>query len=150
MKQLLTLQDCLDCKDCCYYYINYRDLAPAFDKTTKADKKRLVDKKTHFIARCSKKKNDDYFFCDFKQGDRCELEEQRPFACKLYPFNVMKDKNGNVVIGIDWNCKGVKKKTKEEIDIYIKKLKPFLKKELENRPFLVENFQKEIKIIEYL
>ncbi len=147
MKQLLSLQDCLDCRDCCYYHKGYLHLAPAFEKTAKVKKSKVIDKKTHFIARCSRKKDSSHFFCDFRDGDKCGLKERRPFACKLYPFNVMRDRKGNVVLGIDFNCKGIKKKSGREIKEYAEYLIPTIRRKIKNKLFYVEPFQKELRII---
>ena len=149
MKQLLTLKDCVECGDCCYYYKGYLALAPRFsrEEAKKISKENLIDKKTHFVAGCQRRKNSNYFFCDFKEGEMCLLKEKRPFGCKLYPFNVMKDRKGKIVLGIDWNCKGVKSRTKEQIDEYAKKIIPFVRRKIRQNPFLVEEFQGGLKIL---
>ena len=59
----------------------------------------------------------------------------------------MKDKKGNIVIGIDKNCKGLKNKTKKQINNYVEEISPLIKKIIKQKPFLIEKFQTELKII---
>lgn len=119
-------------------------------KFTKKEKEKLDDKGEFYQAKCTKKKSANYFFCNFKAGDLCELKEKRPFGCKIYPFNVMKDETGKIVVGIDRDCLGIKRRTESQIKEYVKYLKPFLRKTIKARPYYIEEFQHEIEVLDYL
>ncbi len=153
MKQLTTLKDCIECKDCCYYHRHYLGLSTILEKNarfTKKEKEKLVDKGKFYQAKCERKKSLNYFFCDFKDGDLCQLKEKRPFGCKLYPFNVMKNREGKPVVGLDRDCLGIKNKTEKQIKDYVKYLKPLLKKTIKSKPYYVEEFQEELEVIDCL
>jgi len=156
MKQLTKLSDCVKCGDCCYYHRKYLGLSTIFDKDRLAKKfiadngEFLEDKGKFFQARCRRKKSRNYFFCDFKDGNLCSLKEKRPFGCKLYPFNIMKDRKGKISLGIDRDCLGVKNRTEKQIFDYVKYLKPMLRRIIKTRKHCVEEFQPELEIIDYL
>ena len=152
MKQLLSLQDCIKCGDCCHYHRRYLHLAPVLEKgqASRIDKKFLTDMGEYYRIKCPAKKSFNYFFCAFKDGNLCKLTENRSFECKLYPFNIMLDKNGNVVLGVDRNCRGIKDKTEKQIRDFARYLKPLVRKQLKTKKFYIEEFQPELEILEYL
>jgi len=156
MKQLISLKDCIACGDCCYYHSHYLHLSPILEKRMLGKKfidenrQFLEDEGKYFRVRCPVKKSWNHYFCAFKQGNLCRLKDKRSFECKLYPFNIMKDREGRIVLGIDRDCRGLKNKTEKQIKEHAKYLKPALRRILKTKKFYIEEFQPELEIIESL
>jgi len=136
MKQIITLSDCLKCKECCHFYEGYEHLTPIVEENEK-----------HFRIQCNEKIGK-YHICPNFKKELCIIQDNKPFDCKIYPFNIMKDKNGNIVLAYDKTCRGIKNKTKKEIEEYSDYLIDFIKKnKILEKEIYIEPFQKELAVI---
>ncbi len=139
MKQIVKLDDCLKCRECCRFYKGYQHLAP------------IIEKEGKYSMILCKEKRGSYYICPYFKKNICIVEKNKPFDCKIYPFNIMVNREGAIVLAYDRSCKGLKGKTKKEIEKYADYLIKYIKKMgiLKNK-FYVEPFQKELTIVRNL
>jgi len=132
-------QICQECKECCYFYLEESYFAPLITKEELA--KIPKDKQAYFkpykesnntfqvqLIRC--KKDNDYV-CPMLDEETylCEIYDSRPFDCKIWPFIIMKDKQGKTVLACSnkSNCRIIKNMPDKEFNSHFKKLLAMLK-----------------------
>lgn len=97
-------EECLTCKDkCCKWEIS----SPLF--VTPEEKKKLIG-----INTCHP--------CLFYQNELCTIHKDRPFDCRLFPFDIIKSNDKFYWIVWKLNC-SISKKNKEEFELFYSNMK---------------------------
>jgi Fe-S-cluster containining protein len=139
MKQIVKLSDCIACRECCRFYKGYEHLAPIIEKGGR-----------HFRIVCTERKGN-YYICPFLKEGFCMINSNKPYDCAIYPFNIMRDRKGAVVLAYDKSCKGLRKKSKKELLEYADYLADYIeKKKILKKKHYIEPFQKELTPIKKL
>ncbi len=116
--------ECKKCGDiCCRFSRGYAKYAPffSFSEKNKLIKNSLVKNTSFrkqkegfqlFLKRI--KKNSDYYYCPIfsQKTKQCSAYDCRSLDCSLYPFLILKNKNGKPVLGLDLECPVAKKAVK--------------------------------------
>jgi len=108
--------ECLSCDDkCCKWDFS----SPLF--VTPEEKKKLIGINTHHP-------------CLFYQNELCSIHEDRPFDCRLFPFDIIKDNNKFYWMVWKLNCP-ISNKNREEFESFLqqheKEIIPAFKKYVE-------------------
>ena len=90
---------CLSCDVCCRFPDQGSFLAPVFTPDEVTD--RCKEGRVNLIP------FEDGYICPFftPSSNRCSIYDSRPFDCRLYPFALMKSRDGSeIILGIDTKC----------------------------------------------
>ena len=136
---------CLSCDVCCRFPEQGSFLAPVVTP----DEAGAIGKE----GRVDLVPSGDGYICPFftTSSNRCSIYDVRPFDCKLYPFALMKSRDGNeIILGIDTKCPIANGALPEEdIASYIEDLIAFIesddvKKFILKNPLLIGPFQEDV------
>ena len=169
--------ECRKCDDsCCRFHRGYTKYAPFFstEEKNKLVKKGLL-KSTDFkkektgpsssgglrragwqmyLKKWRKKSN--YSYCPIldKKTKKCQAYNCRSLDCSLYPFLIMKNRQGKLVLGLDMECPVAKKANKawEKDKKFTRQVKSFFaskkfKNYLKKHPGFVEEYIRDVKIV---
>lgn len=154
LEELLTLEDCTNCKICCHFQEDELFDAPTFTKEQKDFILNIMKVKAEFT-----KKNDIYQIalnevdnkghkCPLLSGRGCILPfDIKPFDCQSWPFYVMKN-NDEYLITVSQDCPTFNQIPREKLKEYIK-LK-FLKEALniiKKYPSMITDYNRELEIL---
>ena len=102
------------------------------------------------------RKDSEYYYCPLldKKTKECQAYDCRSLDCSLYPFLVLKNKQGKLVLGLDMECSMAKKASKawgkdkkftRQVKSFFssKKFKNYLKK----HPGFVEEYIRDVEIV---
>ncbi|NKE69622.1 YkgJ family cysteine cluster protein [Candidatus Manganitrophus noduliformans] len=109
LKQIVPSSLCLTCDVCCRFPEETSFLAPFF---TQDEIARLGPEQARFFyspAAGSKIKlqhHGEGCICPYfdPQTQYCKIYGERPLDCRIYPFAILRDPEGGVVLGIDTKC----------------------------------------------
>jgi len=134
IKSLIKLSDCKKCQSCCKFKKDAFDWAPVFSSEEKEKIERLRGKKFSFknyqgakdlfqleLVRSKKKNN--LYVCPFLNEDKqlCEIQKIKFLDCKIWPFVVMRSKDGKFVNLFCFNgkiCPGIKNLSGQKLKKY--------------------------------
>jgi Fe-S-cluster containining protein len=109
LKQIVPSSLCLTCDVCCRFPEETSFLAPFF---TEEEIERLGPAEARFFqfpATGSKIKlqaHEEGCICPYfdPETQYCKIYGERPLDCRIYPFAILRDPEGAVVLGIDTKC----------------------------------------------
>lgn len=154
MKQIIKTKDCMDCDDrCCRFDPDMLSYSPIF---TGEEYEKVLSKgfnsgnfkklKGNVYKVKMKEKEGKFLLCPFvKDLNKCAIYDVEPFYCKIWPFNVMRSKDGkkiHLVIDVSENCPVINKIRFDDMNKYTK----YLMKLLQSEKYL-EFFNKYPKMI---
>lgn len=127
LRELITSEDCKNCRVCCGFYESEKWEIPIVFNETRDYIKEKTDLNMDFVPygkeyvfKMDYKDGGDYIaLCpslDPKKG--CVLDDKMPFDCKIWPFRVMEN-NDSLVLTLSPLCKVTKKKSIEEINRFV-------------------------------
>lgn len=127
LDELLTKNDCKQCKKCCIFFEDELVDAPLFSYSEKEHILKEIDpnvkfqKKWEFWQIILLATHDNKYACPLLNHKTwCILWELRPFDCKTWPFYIMRF-NGQYVITLSRYCQKVN-------DISVNKIRRFIDK----------------------
>lgn len=118
LKQIVPSALCLTCDVCCRFPEETSFLTPFF---TEEEIDRLGPVEKRFFdapSKGSKIKLEHYGDgcvcpCFDPKTQYCKVYGERPLDCRIYPFTLMRDENGTVVLGIDKKCPFIQEHAQE-------------------------------------
>ena len=122
MKQIISHQDCMSCVDpCCRFHKTLTEFAPLFSaeeyhritaRTKDASVFKKIDEKTYTVHLVQGEGK--FLTCPFlKDGKLCGIYDIAPFDCKVWPFNLMKDREKVfLVVDLEEYCPGLERNMK--------------------------------------
>lgn len=125
LKAILSAETCGKCRGCCY-----------FDKTDLWEVPLITSDTAEYIKdnfeSINLKKNnslfsfdipnlfdDELFICPMLTENGCILGDNKPFDCRIWPFRLMKNKNGNVSIAVSKYCKPVSEMSQKILENFL-------------------------------
>lgn len=154
LEELLTLEDCANCKICCHFQEDELFDAPTFTKEQIDYILNVMKVKAEFMQK------DDIYQISLNEVDskgyKCPLLSDRgcilpfnikPFDCQSWPFYVMKNDN-EYIITVSKDCPTFNQITRKKLKQYIK-LK-FLKEALhiiQEHPSMITEYNRELEIL---
>ena len=153
LEELITRDDCAQCRICCQFEDDELMDAPSFDEEEKNYIKNNIDNKIKF-----KKKNNLYQIelIPFKNKHKCPLlsdhgcvlpNEYRPFDCESWPFYVMKKGNKYVITKSNY-CPVFNKIKNEVLVSYIKnKFLTIAIKIVKEKPNLITKYNRDLEVL---
>lgn len=155
MEQVVTQGFCLKCRGCC----RFNEADSIWSPTVLDEEEKLIptfaissNKKIRALPSAEKINN---FICSFlnSHDNKCNIYEERPFECRLYPFLINRKKN-KVFLALDLNCPFVKDNS-EAMDLkeYSAKLaellnSPRYKKCFKDNPQIIQTYPGAVNLIE--
>ncbi|HLD87093.1 MAG TPA: hypothetical protein VJB12_03430 [Candidatus Nanoarchaeia archaeon] len=118
LRQIVSYDDCKACGQCCKFDDYYRTkFSPALSPEKKDElisskrigEDQVVRKKDAHRLRFDRKKNGEYHCSCLGKGMECTLQKAKPFDCALYPFVLMRAKEGKVLMMVDETCPKIAK-----------------------------------------
>lgn len=126
LKKILSRKTCAACRLCCQFDASdIWELPVLPPETVKAVKQIKPDTEfTPFGTECTfaapALKGEELFACPMLTGHGCGLSEQdKPFDCKVWPFRLMRTKNGKVGIAISELCNGMQSYTDTQLQTFL-------------------------------
>ena len=153
LNELISREDCANCKICCKFEPEELIDAPVFNKEQMEYIKNNINNEINF-----KEKNGLYqielveyenkYKCPLLSDKGCLLpNEYRPFDCESWPFYVMK-KDGEFVITKSNDCPVFNRLSDETLVNYIEnKFLPLAKEIAKNEIGLVTDYNRDLKIL---
>ena len=112
--QIIPSEVCFSCDVCCRFLEADSPLAPIFTETETenaiahgADPALFRPQTDGKSTQIQLKPHNDFYICPFfnSETSHCTIYPIRPLDCQLYPFALMRSKDGNeVVLGVDTLC----------------------------------------------
>ncbi len=125
MKQLIPAGTCMKCTDpCCHFEKGEDEHAPFFTEEQHEEIQKRgfhpglmhrLEKRDVWQSKLRQNKGNDYV-CAFFIDNKCAVYDIRPIECKLWPFFITKNPEGNkVLLAVDLKtfCPGVKRNVME-------------------------------------
>ncbi|MBN2454751.1 YkgJ family cysteine cluster protein [Candidatus Woesearchaeota archaeon] len=164
MEQLMTSSDCKKCSLCCRFADGFEDYAPVFstEEKEKVLKKgfpsSLFKKIGNELWQVSlERRADQVLYCPFYSGWQCKIYDVEPFECVLWPFYVMKSRDGKkalLAIDEDEACPAAlaeSKKFKSHVVYLIKKLQSEeMVRFFSKNPQLIYRYEADYKVLSEL
>lgn len=158
LKQIVPSSLCLTCDVCCRFPEETSFLAPFF---TREEIERLGPAQARFFhspATGSKIKlqpHGEGCICPYfdPQTQYCKIYGERPLDCRIYPFAILRDPEGAVVLGIDTKCPFIQMHaTDAQMKVDAEEVAAFLESDsirpiLETHPALIGRYQEDVIIV---
>ena len=153
LNELISREDCANCKICCKFEPDELIDAPVFNKTQMEYIKNNINSDIEFND-----KNGLYqiVLIDYKNKYKCPLlsdkgcllpDEYRPFDCESWPFYIMK-KDEKFVITKSNDCPVFNKIDDSKLISYIEKIfLPIAKEVAKTSPELITEYNRNLKIL---
>jgi len=160
IKQVVPRGFCLKCKGCCRFKKIDSAWSPCLldeEAMDLIDKEGIpaaalsIDRRLQLVAIPGK----EGFFCPFLKNEEnsCQIYNQRPFECQLYPF-LISLRNKKVLLTVDLNCPYIKDKLntpefKTYTDYLVKYLNsPACLRILKDNPQVLQAYEEVLDLVE--
>ena len=153
LEELLTRDDCANCKICCKFEEDELIDAPVFNKNQVEYIKKNIDNSIDFEEKngtfqIKLKPYNNKYICPLLSDNGCKLPNKyRPFDCESWPFYIMKKGDVYVITKSDF-CPVFNMLSKDRIDNYIKDhFLDIAKKVIAESPELITKYNRELEIL---
>lgn len=110
LKQIVPSSLCFTCDVCCRFPEETSFLAPYFTdeeiRLVPGPKKKFFDSPEGSKTKLIRHPEGEGCICPHfdPKTQHCTIYDDRPLDCRIYPFALMRDQDGAVVLGIDTKC----------------------------------------------
>lgn len=122
LKSILSPETCAECRLCCVFdRTDIWELPVLSEENVRSVKSicssvQLAEKGAEHTFSAPELKDDELYRCPALTDKGCGLpREEMPFDCRIWPFRMMRDENGGVVIAVSQLCRGLNNKTDNEL-----------------------------------
>ncbi len=153
LEELLTREDCANCKICCKFEEDELMDAPVFSAKQVEYIKNNIDNNIEFenkngVFQIKLKPYHNKYICPLLSDKGCILpNEYRPFDCESWPFYIMKKGNTFVITKSNF-CPVFNKISKDKIEKYIeRKFLDIAKKIIAESPEIITEYNRDLEIL---
>ncbi len=152
LENLLTEDDCKNCKLCCHFEKDELLDAPTF---TNEEKRYIIENidsnikfnKINKVHQIVLEKRKEIYRCPLLRKDGCILKDKRPFDCKSWPLYIMK-KDDEYYITVSNDCPTINKVEKSKLLEYVEKeFLSIAKQVIKNNPDMITEYNRNLKIL---
>lgn len=130
LKKILSPAFCAECRLCCKFDCTDTWELPVFAKKT-ADAVTVLSPDAQFTQagdeltfKAPPLSGGELYSCPALTDHGCGLSaEHKPFDCMIWPFRMMRDENGRMVITVCTLCNGIGKKDTESLAAFLREEK---------------------------
>jgi Fe-S-cluster containining protein len=150
--RVLKPEDCKKCKECCKFFLDEDWDIPILTKSEKNlqqyDSNIVYFRSGLWKINILGLNNEERIACPFLVEDTgCILKNNKPFECRIWPFNIMRQKKNKLFIALSKECPVINKCDKKElIAIVMKNKDELINAALEN-PEIIKNFNDNYEVI---
>lgn len=122
LKNILSPETCRECRLCCVFDRTDIWELPVLSKENVCAAEKVcpgtavTEKGSEYVFSAPELQDEELFWCPVLSDRGCMLcREDMPFDCRIWPFRLMRDGDGNTVIAVSELCGGMADKTDEEL-----------------------------------
>ena len=159
LKQMVPSSLCFTCDVCCRFPEETSFLAPYFTKEeialVPALKKKFFDSLEGAKTELIRHPEGEGCLCPHfdHKTQHCTIYEERPLDCRIYPFAILRDREGDVALGIDTKCPFIQEHAWDpQMKRDAAEVKAFLESDpivsiLEGHPGLIGRYQDDVILL---
>jgi len=152
LSKILKAEDCKRCKKCCNFFLSEDWDIPLF--TESEMNLNIINSNIVFyrsklwkirILGLNNEKRTPCPFLDESTG--CILKDNKPFECKIWPFQIMKSNKSKSLIALSKECPIINMYGKDELIAIAQENKDVLFKVAREYPEILKNFNNDYEVI---